>query len=105
MYFVDSGKSVKLNLYDNFVSGEKINQTSELKPPAPHHDIAYESRRDSFDRRSHSQHFGPSDYEEDRRRNGTTIYVSFNDISDAVVREIFEPYGPILNIRIDERKW
>lgn len=87
------------------MSGERINTVispNESKPSTPYH----ESHHDSFENASHSHHTGSSDYDYDtRKRGGTTIYISFNDISHAAVREILEPYGPILNIRIDEKKW
>ncbi|VDD79642.1 unnamed protein product [Mesocestoides corti] len=41
---------------------------------------------------------------EDRKYDGSTIYISFSDINESAVREILEPYGPILNIHLDENK-
>lgn len=97
---LDSSKGKRSNLYDNFVTSERINPPiRQLSTPIT--DI----RRDPCHKPSFSRHRSQPDFEgEDPKRPISTLYISFNDINEAVVREIFEPYGPILNIRIDDKK-
>lgn len=107
---VEPGKGRKFSLYDNFVAGERVNptilSTNKQKPSAALHD-GPQDRRNDFDKRMPLHKLGSPDCEGEVRRTagGSTIYISFNDINEASVREILEPYGPILNIRIDEKKW
>ncbi|KAL5108369.1 Negative elongation factor E [Taenia crassiceps] len=104
----ESGKGRKCTLYDNFVAGERINPTTlpaNKQKPLKLHDSPQDSRQD-FDARVPLHRLSSPDFEAEGRRStgGSTIYISFNDINEAIVREIMEPYGPILNIRIDEKK-
>ncbi|VDK37865.1 unnamed protein product [Taenia asiatica] len=105
----EPGKGRKFSLYDNFVAGERINPTilptNRQKPSTALHDSPQDSRHD-FDTGIPPHKLSLPDFESEGRRNtgGSTIYISFNDINEASVREILEPYGPILNIRIDEKK-
>ncbi|KAL5970891.1 hypothetical protein TSMEX_001367 [Taenia solium] len=106
----EPGKGRKFSLYDNFVAGERVNPTilptNRQKLSTALHDGPQDSRHD-FDARIPLHKLSLPDFESESRRNtgGSTIYISFNDINEASVREILEPYGPILNIRIDEKKW
>ncbi|KAH9284072.1 Negative elongation factor E [Echinococcus granulosus] len=105
----EPGKGRKPSLYDNFVAGERVNPTisptNKQKPSTPLHDAPQDSRND-FGKRMSLHKPGLPDFEGEGRRptGGSTIYISFNDINEANVREILEPYGPILNIRVDEKK-
>ncbi|VDM31137.1 unnamed protein product [Hydatigera taeniaeformis] len=102
------GKGRKLSLYDNFVAGDRINpiiSSPNKQKSSSSHDGPSDSHHDSTTRNS-LHRFGSSDFEGEVRKGmgGSTIYISFNNINEANVREILEPYGPILNIRIDEKK-
>nr|CDS35184.2 negative elongation factor e [Hymenolepis microstoma]CUU98236.1 negative elongation factor e [Hymenolepis microstoma] len=104
----ESNKAKKSNLYDNFVAGDRINP-SRSSPVQRHQSIPFsENHRDSIGSRpSYSRNFSQSEFEsgDDRRSKSiSTLYVSFSDINESNVREIFEPYGPILNVRIDDKK-
>ncbi|VDO01237.1 unnamed protein product [Rodentolepis nana] len=106
--FQESNKTKKSNLYDNFVAGDRINPPKS-SPVQRQQSIPFsENHRDSAGSRpSFSRNFNQSEFEsgEDRRSKPiSTLYVSFSDINESNVREIFEPYGPILNVRIDDKK-
>ncbi|VUZ48234.1 unnamed protein product [Hymenolepis diminuta] len=104
----ESHKAKKPNLYDNFVAGDCINQSRPSPVQRQQSTPFTEIRRDSAGSRpSYSRNYTQSEFEsvdERRSRPISTLYVSFNDINEAIVKEIFEPYGPILNIRIDDKK-
>ncbi|VDK30084.1 unnamed protein product [Dibothriocephalus latus] len=131
-------KSKKINLYENFVYGERM-QPASSQPPTklPSEPCSNETinstdvnRGRKFSRSplnldeqtsetltanksssSHAQESSffsnQSSFKEDsynRRRGGSTIYISCPDISESIIRQILEPYGPIQRIRLDERK-
>ncbi|KAM3180064.1 hypothetical protein ACTXT7_017033 [Hymenolepis weldensis] len=104
----ESHKAKKPNLYDSFVAGDRINQSRPSPVQRQQSTPFSEIRRDSASSRpSYSRNYTQSEFEsgdERRSRPISTLYVSFNDINEATVKEIFEPYGPILNVRIDDKK-
>uniref|UniRef100_A0A5K3EI63 Negative elongation factor E n=1 Tax=Mesocestoides corti TaxID=53468 RepID=A0A5K3EI63_MESCO len=112
----DLGKEKRFNLYDNFVSGEIMNPPLA---PSPIKRKLSDSPPDSSLETPSTFVFGTANLatlrspppsgrleqgREDRKYDGSTIYISFSDINESAVREILEPYGPILNIHLDENK-
>nr|VZI51229.1 unnamed protein product [Spirometra erinaceieuropaei] len=130
-------KNKRMNLYDNFVYGERMQPTSsqplKKEPPEPYSSDTASSndvkRSGKFSRSPlgyedqtgdvtaankpfsrHAPESTSSNYsslKEDsnsRRRGGTTIHINCCDMSESLIRQILEPYGPIQRIRLDERK-
>lgn len=117
-------KNKKPNLYDSFVYGEKMNPTIapssnrlpyEPSPIDAHSrvplgpSLGFDDQNPCNAANSHKiQTAGQYSNREDhsnRKQGALTIYISCNDITEAIIREILEPFGPIVNIRLDERKW
>lgn len=111
---VEQQKHRRSNLYTNFVAGEKIFGSHNPSPLKQSLDVSNESRHSTYtedtDRARgnlplyHPSGGTPRDSHHDRLHGGSIVYISFNGINESAVGEIFEPYGPIVNIRVDERK-
>nr|VZI50566.1 unnamed protein product [Spirometra erinaceieuropaei] len=130
-------KNKRMNLYDNFVYGERMQPTSsqplKKEPPEPYSSDTASSndvkRSGKFSRSPlgyedqtgdvtaankpfsrHAPESSSSNYSSlkeasnSRRRGGTTIHINCCDMSESLIRQILEPYGPIQRIRLDERK-